>query len=115
VTACKRICHPINGFDRAGELLDAIGQNGTSVVEHLGRITGYTTGIAFFGHNVAETKQDVLALIGAASASRVDGICSLRARDLMSESGTNRTCRDGLAMSASGGRADIPFGWAEVR
>ena len=66
MTTCKRICHQINGFDPAGELRDAIGQNGASVVEHLGRITGYTTGIAFFGHNVAETKQDLLALIGAA-------------------------------------------------
>ena len=34
--------------------------------EHLGRITGYTTGIAFFAHSVAETNQDLLALIGAA-------------------------------------------------
>ena len=66
VTACNRICHQIHGFDRAGELRDAIGQKGASVVEHLGRVTGYTTGIAFFGHSVAETNQDLLALIGAA-------------------------------------------------
>jgi predicted N-acetyltransferase YhbS len=47
VTACNQICHQIHGFDRADELRDAIGQKGASVVEHLGRITGYTTGIAF--------------------------------------------------------------------
>jgi predicted N-acetyltransferase YhbS len=66
VAACDRICHQVHGFDRAGELRDAIAQNGASVVEHLGRITGYTTGIAFFGHSVAETNRDLMALIGAA-------------------------------------------------
>jgi hypothetical protein len=45
---------------------DAIEQKTASVVEHLGRITGYTTGIAFFGHSVAETNLDLVALIGAA-------------------------------------------------
>ncbi len=36
-------------------------------VEHLGRITGYATDIAFFGHAVAETNQDIEALIAAAA------------------------------------------------
>ena len=31
-----------------------------------GRVTGYTTGIAFFAHSVAETNQGLMALIGAA-------------------------------------------------
>jgi predicted N-acetyltransferase YhbS len=66
VTACNLICHQIHGFDRNGELRDAIGQNAASVVEQRGRVTGYTTGIALFGHSVAETNQDLLALIGAA-------------------------------------------------
>jgi predicted N-acetyltransferase YhbS len=65
VTACTRICHQVHGFDRGDELRDAIGQKTALVVEHLGRISGYTTGIAFFGHSVAETNQDLLALIGA--------------------------------------------------
>ena len=67
VAACNRICHQVHGFDRASELRDAIAQNGASVVEHLGRITGYTTGVAFFGHSVAETNRDLMALIGAAA------------------------------------------------
>ncbi len=46
---------------------DAIDQKTASVVEHLGRIAGYTTGIAFFAHSVAETNQGLMALIGAAS------------------------------------------------
>jgi hypothetical protein len=66
VAACNRICHQIHGFDRGGELQDAISQKAAFVVERLGRITGYTTEIAFFAHSVAETNQDLLALIGAA-------------------------------------------------
>jgi predicted N-acetyltransferase YhbS len=66
VTACNRICQQIHGFDRGGELQDAISQKAAFVVERLGRVTGYTTGIAFFAHSVAETNQDLLALIGAA-------------------------------------------------
>lgn len=66
VAACNRICHQVHGFDRAGELCDAIARNDASVVEHLGRVTGYTTGVAFFGHSVAETNRDLMALIGAA-------------------------------------------------
>lgn len=66
VAACNQICNQVHGFDRAGELRDAIEQNTASVVEHLGRIAGYTTGIAFFGHSVAQTNRDLMALIGAA-------------------------------------------------
>jgi predicted N-acetyltransferase YhbS len=65
--ACKSICFQVHGFDRGSELSDAIDQKTASVVEHQGRITGYTTGIAFFGHSVAETNRDLMALIGAAS------------------------------------------------
>ena len=36
------------------------------VVGHLGRITGYTTGLSFFGHTVAESNNELMALIGAA-------------------------------------------------
>ena len=45
------------------KLLDA----GLIVVEHQGRITGYTTGIAFFAHTVCRTNGDLQALIGAAT------------------------------------------------
>jgi hypothetical protein len=37
------------------------------VVEHGGRITGYTTMIGFFGHTVGESNEDLKALIGAAA------------------------------------------------
>ncbi|MDP1748675.1 MAG: GNAT family N-acetyltransferase, partial [Reyranella sp.] len=66
LAACVRLCHQVHGFDRGVELQDAIDQKAASVVEHLGRITGYTTGIAVIGHSVAETNPDLMALIGAA-------------------------------------------------
>lgn len=65
--ACNRVCHAVHGFARRGELEDAIAQETAFVVEHQGRITGYTTGIAFFGHTVAETNTGLMALIGAAT------------------------------------------------
>jgi len=67
LAACNRICLQVHGFDRSGELRDAIEHKTASVVEHLGCITGYTTGVAFFGHSVALTNQDLMALIGAAT------------------------------------------------
>jgi predicted N-acetyltransferase YhbS len=65
--ACNTLCRDVHGFDRGNELTDAIGQGSAMVVEHLGQITGYTTGIAFFAHTVCRTNRDLQALIGAAS------------------------------------------------
>ena len=42
-------------------------QGSATVVERLGRITGYSTGIGWFNHAVAETNDDLKALIGAAT------------------------------------------------
>jgi GNAT superfamily N-acetyltransferase len=63
--ASNQVCQRVHGHDRGGELRDAIRQGTASVVEHGGRITGYATAIAFFGHAVGETNEDVKALIGA--------------------------------------------------
>jgi len=65
--ACDALCRDVHGFDRGRELTDAIGQGAAMVVEHQGRITGYTTGIAFFAHTVCRTNGDLQALIGAAT------------------------------------------------
>jgi len=64
--ACNRVCLTVHGHTREGEVRDAIMMATTRVVEHDGRITGYTTGIAFFAHTVAETNHDLQALIAAA-------------------------------------------------
>jgi predicted N-acetyltransferase YhbS len=66
VTDCNRICRQVHGFDRGGELIDAIEQKVAFVVEHLGRTAGYSTGIAFFGHSVADSNRGLMALISAA-------------------------------------------------
>ena len=64
--ACNALSLRIHGHDRGPELLEAIGRGTANVVEHDGRITGYTTGIGFFGHTVGESNEDLKALIGAA-------------------------------------------------
>ena len=66
--ACNALCRNVHGADRGGEVRDAIAGGGVSVVERGGRITGYTTAIAFFGHTVCETTDDLKALIAAAKA-----------------------------------------------
>ena len=44
------------------------------MVEHDDRITGYSTGLAFFGHTVGESNEDLKALIGSASEFAGPGI-----------------------------------------
>jgi hypothetical protein len=66
--ACNQICVKVHGHDRAGELVDAIKQGTAMVVECAGRLTGYASSIAFFGHAVGETNESLKALIGAAPA-----------------------------------------------
>src|SRR3954471_6831743 len=72
--ACNRVCQSVHGHDRGGELSDAIQQGGAMVVERGGRITGYTSALAFFGHSVAETLADLQALIADADAFGGPGI-----------------------------------------
>ena len=63
---CDALCVRVHGHDRGGEVRDGIAQGSAQVVERHGRITGYTTGVALFGHSIAETNDDLIALIGAA-------------------------------------------------
>lgn len=66
--ACRELCERIHGHHREGELRDGMQLGMAAVVEHDGRISGYTAGIAFFAHTVAETNTDLKALIAAAPA-----------------------------------------------
>ena len=63
--ACNALCIRVHGHDRAGELHPAIAKGKAQVVERLGRVTAYTTGIGYFSHSIAETNDDLEALIGA--------------------------------------------------
>lgn len=71
--ACNALCRHVHGYDRAEELTEAIASGTARVVERLGRITGYTTAISYFAHSVAETNDDLFALIGAADAFGTPG------------------------------------------
>ncbi len=64
--ACNDLCLRVHGHTRAGELRGSIAGGKAKVVERLGRITAYSTGVHYFGHSVAETNDDLGALIGAA-------------------------------------------------
>ena len=65
--ACNNLCRKIHGHDRASELRAAINEGTANVVEHDGRITGYTTAIGFLGHAVGESNEELKALIGAST------------------------------------------------
>jgi predicted N-acetyltransferase YhbS len=64
---CNQLCLKVHGHTRSRELLGAIRAGIASVVEYNGKITGYTAQIGFFGHTVAETNNELKALIGAAA------------------------------------------------
>jgi predicted N-acetyltransferase YhbS len=64
--ACNAVCIAVHGHDRSGEVVDAIAQGAAMVVEHDGRITGYSTGIGFLAHAVGLGNPELRALIGAA-------------------------------------------------
>jgi predicted N-acetyltransferase YhbS len=66
VERCNEICTAVHGHDRSGELRDAVDHGTAQVVETDGRICGYTTGIGYVAHSVAETDEALKALIGAA-------------------------------------------------
>jgi len=66
IADCERLGERVLGAPRTGALADAVASGTAMVVERDGRIAGYTTGIAFFGHTAGETDADVAALIAAA-------------------------------------------------
>lgn len=68
VQPCAELCRFVHGFDRSEEVREAIHRGSARVVEHLGRVTGYTTGIGFFAHSIGATNQDLMALIGSAAS-----------------------------------------------
>jgi predicted N-acetyltransferase YhbS len=69
--ACKALSVAVHGFDRTGELR---GASRRKVVEREGRITGYATDLAFFGHTTAESNADLQALIASAESFGGPGI-----------------------------------------
>jgi hypothetical protein len=68
LTFIDEIAISVHGHTRHNEVAGAIEQGTAKVVERGGRITGYTTGVGFFGHAVGETNDDLKALIADADA-----------------------------------------------
>jgi hypothetical protein len=74
VDACNALSRLVHGYDRGLDLGQAIEQGTARVVERGGRITGYTTHLAFFGHSTAETNVDMQSLIASAESFAGAGI-----------------------------------------
>jgi GNAT superfamily N-acetyltransferase len=72
--ACNALSRRVHGFDRAADLAHAIGEKTAVVVERGGRITGYASALAFFGHATAETNPDLEALIASVESFGGPGI-----------------------------------------
>jgi hypothetical protein len=64
--AASDLARRLQGFDREWELLDAVAEGTASVVEHGGRLTGYATGFGYGWHAIAESNDDLKALLGSA-------------------------------------------------
>jgi len=74
VAACNRLCLRLHGYARTEDLVEALPLRALMVVERAGQIRGYSTGVHFRGHTVAETNDDAKALIAAAEALPEPGL-----------------------------------------
>jgi hypothetical protein len=66
IIACERLSERVHGMARSVELQEAATNGSGMVIEHLNTISGYTTGVGFFGHTVADDNKSMMALIAAA-------------------------------------------------
>jgi hypothetical protein len=67
ISVCNELCRSVQGFSREMELRQAKDQGVAAMIERDGVITGYAAGIGIFGHAVANTNEDLKALIANAS------------------------------------------------
>ncbi len=72
--ACNTLARQVHGFDRDQDLAEAVQQGTALVVERGGRITGYASSLAFFGHATAETNVDLQSLIASVHSFGGPGI-----------------------------------------
>jgi predicted N-acetyltransferase YhbS len=66
--ACAEVCRRVHGHDRTSELNDAIAAGTAAVVERPNGISGYASGFGYGWHAVAETNEDLIALLSSAEA-----------------------------------------------
>jgi predicted N-acetyltransferase YhbS len=79
VDACDALCARVHGISRANELADAVRLLAPVVCERGGQVTGYLTAPAFWivNHGVAETDDDMRALILGAAAGQTGSLSFL--------------------------------------
>lgn len=67
---CENLCKRVHGFERTNELRDALTFFNPFVAVRDGRITAYASTVSFWvqNHGVAETEEDMRALLSGASA-----------------------------------------------
>lgn len=66
LAGCGTLCVRVHGHQRTRELQDAIAAGTARVVEGPGGLCGYATGFGYGWHAVAETNQDLTALLASA-------------------------------------------------
>ena len=71
---CNALSYRVHGFDRGDDLAWSIQQGSALVVERAGRITGYSSVLAFFGHSTCESNQDLQALLASVESFGGPGI-----------------------------------------
>ncbi len=71
---CSTLSRQVHGFGRSEDLAQSIEHGTAMVVERGGRITGYATMLAFFGHATAETNPDLQAMLTSAESFGGPGI-----------------------------------------
>jgi predicted N-acetyltransferase YhbS len=74
IAACNALAMEVHGFERGVDLAQSIDQGSARVVERDGRVTGYSSALAFFGHTTAETNLDLQALLASAEGFGGPGI-----------------------------------------
>jgi len=72
IKACADLYLRIHGVKRTNETRDALRMRSAFVLVRQGRIRAYTTGLAYWGHGVAETVSDMQDLILAAESYMMD-------------------------------------------
>jgi GNAT superfamily N-acetyltransferase len=79
VAACTELCTAVHGIGRSNELHEALRTFTPFVVEREGRITGYLSAATFWltNHGVAETEQDMRALLAGAGAMSAESLSLL--------------------------------------
>jgi GNAT superfamily N-acetyltransferase len=76
---CEALCRQVHGFERTGELRDAIKAFAPFVAVRDGRVVAYASAVTFWpmNHGVAENEEDMKALLQGAAAAVEDPISFL--------------------------------------